>query len=195
VTDGLRERKKAATRLALHEAVLRLTLEHGLDSVTVEAVADEARVSRRTFSNYFASKEDAILYGDRVHMEQLLAAVHAQPAEYPPWQALMRGVRAYFIGRPDDDPKRMTQLRLVRRHPSLLGQFVAAQSAFESELTDEITARSREATDGGLRARVMAAAFLAALRTAFVFWAEEQTPSSMRDTILTALDGVGEQLV
>ena len=58
---GLRERKKAATRQALHEAAVRLAIAHGPDRITVEAVADEAGVSRRTFSNYFANKEEALL--------------------------------------------------------------------------------------------------------------------------------------
>ncbi|MFC7467789.1 TetR/AcrR family transcriptional regulator [Actinomadura keratinilytica] len=53
---GLRERKKAATRQAVHEAAMRLTREHGLDHVTVEAIADAAEISRRTFSNYFAGR-------------------------------------------------------------------------------------------------------------------------------------------
>ncbi len=58
----LRTRKKAATRQPLHEAALRPAVERGLDGVTVEDVADEVGVSRRTFSNYCANKEDAILH-------------------------------------------------------------------------------------------------------------------------------------
>jgi AcrR family transcriptional regulator len=57
---GLRERKKTATRQALHEAAVRLAVERGVDNVTIEAIADAASVSRRTFSNYFAGKEQAL---------------------------------------------------------------------------------------------------------------------------------------
>jgi AcrR family transcriptional regulator len=58
---GLRERKKTATRQALHESAVRLAVERGVDNVTIEAIADAAEASRRTFSNYFAGKEQALL--------------------------------------------------------------------------------------------------------------------------------------
>src|SRR5579875_1319527 len=61
---GLRERKKQATRLALHEAALRLTLERGLDRLTVEDISAAAGVSARTFFNYFPGKEQAIIGDD-----------------------------------------------------------------------------------------------------------------------------------
>jgi hypothetical protein len=35
---GLRERKKTATRQALHQAAVRLAIEHGLAPITVEGV-------------------------------------------------------------------------------------------------------------------------------------------------------------
>ena len=57
----LRERKKAETWAALHEAAASLALQHGVDQTTVEAIASKAGVSPRTFFNYFQVKEDAIL--------------------------------------------------------------------------------------------------------------------------------------
>ncbi|MFC5099367.1 TetR/AcrR family transcriptional regulator [Kibdelosporangium philippinense] len=59
-TMGLRERKKLATRQALHEAALKLMRAAGPDAVTVEEICREAGVSPRTFFNYFETKEDAV---------------------------------------------------------------------------------------------------------------------------------------
>lgn len=56
-----RVRRKAETARALIQAARRLTIEHGLNGFTIEALAAEAGVSRRTFFNYFASKENAVL--------------------------------------------------------------------------------------------------------------------------------------
>jgi AcrR family transcriptional regulator len=61
VPRTLRQRRKAETWTALHDAASSLALLHGIDQTTVEAIAESAGVSPRTFFNYFRAKEDAIL--------------------------------------------------------------------------------------------------------------------------------------
>jgi AcrR family transcriptional regulator len=192
-TDGtLRERKKEATRQSLHEATLRLAVTHGLEHVTVEAVADEANVSRRTFSNYFANKEEALLYGDKTRVRQLLDEVRARPAEESAWQALRAGALTRYGALDQVDPQWLAQIQLVRRHPSVLAQQLAFQSALERELAVEIAARS----PGGpatvptepLRSRIIAAAFLTTLRTAINVWVEQPRGAALSAVIGQALD-------
>jgi AcrR family transcriptional regulator len=188
----LRERKKAATRQALHEAVLRLAVARGLDEVTVEAVADEANVSRRTFSNYFANKEDALLHGDRMRSAQMLERLRARPAAETPWQALTASARAQYADLDEVDPRWLAQLQLLRRHPSLLARQVTAQAALEQELAVEIARRS-PGPDEPMRSRVMAAVFLATVRTVSRVWVEQQRPTSLSEAVGAALDQVAER--
>lgn len=58
---SLRERNRIDCWHAIHDAAADLTIERGLDEATIDAISDRAGVSRRTFFNYFPSKEDAVL--------------------------------------------------------------------------------------------------------------------------------------
>src|SRR3954468_15571954 len=58
---GVRERRRAETSLRITEVARRLTAERGLHGFTVEQVCEAVGISRRTFFNYFPSKDDAII--------------------------------------------------------------------------------------------------------------------------------------
>src|ERR1700722_13470576 len=62
-SPGLRERKKAKTRLALSNVATKMFIERGFDAVTGAEVAAAAEVSVATIFNYFETKEE--LFFDR----------------------------------------------------------------------------------------------------------------------------------
>ncbi|MFI0795778.1 TetR/AcrR family transcriptional regulator [Micromonospora rubida] len=187
---GLRERKKAATRLALHEAALRLAAEEGLDRVTVEAIADAADVSRRTFSNYFSSKEEAIFYGDTVRLRRMLELIRDQPTDEQPWTVLSRAAERLTTEVYSDlAPTWLARRRRVRRHPGLLAHQVAAYTTVERELAAELAHRLT-GPDVALRSRVLAATCLATLRVALQQWIEHPD-GPLLDMIRTALAEAG----
>src|SRR3954465_5975723 len=74
---GLRERKKARTRLEISDVATRLFAEHGFEEVTLSQIAAAAEVSIKTIFNYFGSKEE--LYFDRA--DEMRDAVIATIAE------------------------------------------------------------------------------------------------------------------
>ncbi|MCG2620606.1 TetR/AcrR family transcriptional regulator [Arthrobacter sp. I2-34] len=77
---GLRGRKRAATRLAITEAARLLTARRGVNGFTVEEVCERAGISRRTFFNYFPTKEDAILGNAADQLPEELARAFADGA-------------------------------------------------------------------------------------------------------------------
>ncbi|MEV4202916.1 TetR/AcrR family transcriptional regulator [Micromonospora globbae] len=171
-TPGLRERKKAATRLALHEAALRLAIDQGLDRVTVEAIADAANVSRRTFSNYFSSKEEAIFHGDTARLRRMLELIREQPADEEPWTVLTgAALRLTEEAYRDADAEWLTQRRMLRAHPSLATHQIAAYATVEREVAAEL-AKRMTGPDVALRSRVLAAVFLTTVRVAVQDWIE-----------------------
>lgn len=213
---GLRERKKTATRQALHEAAMRLAVERGLDAVTVEAIADAAGVSRRTFSNYFAGKEDAVLYGGQERMRRLVRRFAARPADEPSWTALRLAFQDVYRETGEPDRAWVQQARLARKHPSVFGRQMAGYAALERELAQQITEREAartaasrtpaapaastgsgadETSVAGAAAaavevdgRTMAAAFMGAVRVASERWLDERRPGSFTEIVDQALD-------
>jgi AcrR family transcriptional regulator len=179
--DTLRTRKKAATRQSLHEAALRLAVERGLDGVTVEDIADEVGVSRRTFSNYFANKEDAILHADRERTRALVSLVEGRPEGEDSWEALRAASRGLYQARTIPDPVWVAQLRLLRRHPSLLAQQASDQIALERDLAAVLVARGHEGDEE--LARLMTATFLAAMRTGILWWLEGSDEQSLAEVV------------
>jgi len=178
---GLRERKKEATRWALHTAALQLVCDRGLDNVTIDAIADGATVSRRTFSNYFASKEEALLYGDSLRLRRLLELVSARPPAEPAWAALIHAVDD--LGLQDDQATPVPALaHLLKGHPTLVYQQIVVYAVAERDLAVELTGRLPDDPAAALRARVLAATFLTTLRVVARLSLEQ--PDSVRSDLL-----------
>ncbi|GIM93406.1 TetR/AcrR family transcriptional regulator [Paractinoplanes toevensis] len=92
---GLRERKKAKTRLAIREHAIRLFEEQGYAATTVDQIAEAAEVSPSTFFRYFPTKEDVILVDD--YDPQIVAAIKSQPSSVSPVTALVNGMKSVFL--------------------------------------------------------------------------------------------------
>ena len=72
-----------------------------------------------------------------------------------------------------DDPRWSAQVRLLRRQPSLLVHQVAQYAEAERELAELLRARLPEGEDAELRARLLAASLLTALRVAVQQWMDD----------------------
>lgn len=76
---GLREAKKEQTRGALSDAALALVSERGYEATTVDAIANAAGVSVRTFHNYFPGKAAALTHVAADLIGEYHAELRAQP--------------------------------------------------------------------------------------------------------------------
>src|ERR1700676_83130 len=59
--EGRRERKRLETLRRIAETGLKLFIANGYEATTLEAIAEAAGISRRTFFYYFKSKEEILL--------------------------------------------------------------------------------------------------------------------------------------
>jgi AcrR family transcriptional regulator len=188
VTAGLRERKKAATRLALHEAALRLVADQGLDNVSVDDIADRADVSPRTFFNYFASKDDAVMGLDPAMPRLTADSFRARPAEESPVDALravQRETAAEMARDPELWPLRM---KVVDAHPVLVGRLTAAFGESERVLAEAIAARTGTAVDVDVYPTLLAAAQSSVMRTSLHRWLVSGFTASLPQLVDEAWD-------
>ena len=124
--EGLRARKKRATRDAIAASARGLFAERGFDAVTVAEVAAAADVSEKTVFNYFATKEDLLFAGG----ETRLAELHAAIAERPPGTSVLDVFRANSAAMLDtvaagEGDDRLVVPRIVRDSPTLQKRLAA----------------------------------------------------------------------
>ncbi|MEV8612382.1 TetR/AcrR family transcriptional regulator [Amycolatopsis sp. NPDC051373] len=164
---GLRERKKQATRTALSSAALRLARERGPENVRVDDIAEAAGVSPRTYNNYFASREDAIVFAVTSDREsRVAAAVRASSGSLA--DAVVEAVVKQYT-EPDKDAREA--LLLITTSPALRTAYARSAEALEPPLTSVLAERVPD----GPTARVLAAAVAAAVRIALEQWAQPVT--------------------
>jgi AcrR family transcriptional regulator len=185
--SGLRERKKLATRVALHEAALRLVAERGLEHVSVDDIAARAGVSPRTFFNYFASKDDAVLGLDPADTDHLVESLRARPAEESPVQALRTVARAQAAEMAGETELWPLRLRVIEGHPALLGRLAASFGQAERAMAAAIAERTGETADD-LYPLLLAGVSAAAVRSALHRWLTGDFTAPLPDLVDEAWD-------
>lgn len=160
---GLREQKKHATREALSSAALRLALEHGPDNVRVDDIAEAAGVSPRTYNNYFASREQAIVAAVTAERESRVAAAVAARTDNPLSEAVTEAVVEQFTGQNAMGPNAML---MISSYPPLREAYISTAAMMEPSLARAIGDR---VLTGDLAA-VLAACVAAAIRVALSRW-------------------------
>jgi AcrR family transcriptional regulator len=172
VEVGLRERKKAATRAALSAAAMRLTIEHGVEAVTAEAIAAAADVSPRTFHNYFSCKEEAIVSPLFERGREVGETLRARPAGEPIWDALEQAVMPFLLGSEVPLEGIVALVRRLQASPALVAHELCGFADIERELVQVIADRTGTEAERDLYPHLLAATVGVAMRTALELWAQ-----------------------
>ncbi len=175
---GLRERKRLATRRAIQLAVVDLVSQRGLAGVTVDEISRVADVSPRTFFNYFASKEEALL-GEQ---PELPSEEHIARFVTDSGRPILDGLAEIMIGASqltlEDTEMAQRRQRLLKQYPELFAMRMATMRRFEDGVTDIIVRRlvsddpTLDAASSVVRdrARLVALVAFAAVRHAWTCW-------------------------
>jgi len=167
---GLRERKRLETYQRIAEAGQRLFLAQGYDGTTLDAIAAQAGISRRTFFSYFKSKDDIILYWQQADTAELHAELRKVSPDTPPLDAvrdvMMRRIACYTT------EQMMAVDKLMRSSESLLARKQSYYAEQEQQLFDTLCEIWRH-PEQRAALRMVAMASIGAMRLALQSWREQ----------------------
>lgn len=96
--EGLRERKRRQTRERIAEAGLRLFLERGFEETTLDAIAEQADIARRTFFHYFDSKEAILTSLQDAAEDGMRTAILRADSERVPFEVVCEAMLSMIAG-------------------------------------------------------------------------------------------------
>jgi AcrR family transcriptional regulator len=155
----------------LQTTAIRLVAEHSHDLVTVDDIAAEGGVSRRTFFNHFPTKA-AALFDPAPEDSERLATLLAAADEIADTWAALRGACVPFVAGHEDVIA--VRRRLVAQSPELDQYHRTAHRHVERQLARWTEARS---PDDRLRALLMAQTAAAVMIAACEAWQSDDDPA------------------
>lgn len=188
---GLRERTRNVVRTQLAEAALKLFVEQGFDATTVEQIAAETGLSRRSFHRYFSSKEDVLGQWFAEMGQQIAAALAARPPHEPPWLALRRSFDD-LVHRMSARPQARVMTRMMLNTPALHASHLHKYAHWRELLADVLQNRLTESGSAPARiaAVALAGAALAGLESAQQEWVAEGNQRPLDELTDEAMNAV-----
>jgi AcrR family transcriptional regulator len=158
---GLRERKKAKTRLAISNVATKMFIERGFDEVTVAEVAAAADVSVATIFNYFETKEELFFDREGEVIEAQLRCILEREAGETITSALHRGfLAAIDAGVPNLMADGASFLRTIEGSSALHARarlgFEKAETSLAATIAGETEAAASDPTPQIVAAMLMA---------------------------------------
>jgi AcrR family transcriptional regulator len=176
-TEGRRERKRRQTRERIENAAMSLFLERGFEATTIEDITEAADVSKRSFFDYFPSKEEVVAAWQDSFSDRLVAAIAARPKDEPTIEAVEAAIVSTTIASTDE--RGLAYGELIHRTPALKARDQLKYTKLEQKLADALVAREGAGDGSRLRIRLLAAIVIGALRVGGELWQERPPGSSL----------------
>lgn len=118
-TSGRPGRRPSTSHAEIEEAGLRLFAERGFDAVSVDDIAAEIGVGRRTIFRYFPSKNDIVWGLFDAHLDEWQSWLHSETAELPLLDAIRAGVLHFNDFGPEVMASHRVRMGLIIGNPTL----------------------------------------------------------------------------
>jgi mycofactocin system transcriptional regulator len=181
-------RPEATSHAAIEQAAFRLFAERGFDATTLDAIAAEVGVGRRTLFRYYASKND-IPWGqfDRT-LDGFRGILATMPEDLPVHEAVHRAVLAFNDFPEGAEPPHRDRMRLILQTPTLQAHSVLRYAQWRAVIA-EYVARRLGLEPGDLLPRTVGQVSLALALSAYETWLDSPGTSvrGLLDEAMAAL--------
>lgn len=188
VAVGLRERKREATRNRLIEAAFSLFEANGFEGTTVEAIAEAAGVSRRTWFRYFATKESVVFFDHAELVEGYKILLRSGPPGESRIQAVRRTTMVVVDSLIRERASLLVRGRIIGRSPALVLYELDRDREWEDAAAEFLGDVSDAAPRLRRRARVVSAALVGAIRQLVRAWREEGAVGDLASWCIEAFE-------
>jgi TetR/AcrR family transcriptional regulator, regulator of mycofactocin system len=169
------KRRRGRPARTSHEQVagvaLRLFARQGFDATTVEEIAAEAGVSRRTIFRYYPSKNDMVWGDFDWVLDRLRSALASTAADEPLMDAITRAVLISNHYEPEQLPELRIRLTLITSVPALQAHSMIRYADWRGVVSDFVAKRLKLGR-GDLIPEAIGWMTLGASLAAFVRWVD-----------------------
>ncbi len=166
-----RQRRRLRTQSDIAGLALDLFVNEGYAATSVEAIAERALISPRTFYRYFPAKEEVVFHGlpgSDAELAQLLRDL----SDVPLYQALLQAA-LFLAQRIEADAANLRRLALIAEEPQLFARGARRERDQERLFAEAIGERLSAGNRRRQVARTLAGAVLGALGAAVRRWVVE----------------------
>lgn len=188
VPTSARGRPEATSHAEIEQAAFTLFAERGFARTTLDAIAEQVGVGRRTLFRYYQSKND-IPWGqfDRT-LDDFRELLASQPDMTPVHETVHRAVLEFNRFSEEAHPPHHQRMRLILTTPELQAHSVLRYSEWRRVIAEHVADRTGASPDGPLP-QVAGHVSLALSLSAYEQWLKRPNPdsASLLDTIDRAM--------
>jgi len=190
-SEGLRERKRRQTRQRIVDEGLKLFLANGFEATTLDAIADAADISRRTFFYYFKSKEDIVLAYQSGSIESLRDTIVSESPDRAPLDlvrnAILKLTAAYSAEEMIPIDRLMTSTESLRARKQ--ASYIAQEEAVFAALCELWPQPKRRPA-----LRIVAMVSIGAVRLSLEAWRQDGSKRPLKDYLQNAFANLKAEL-
>ncbi|MCK9877477.1 mycofactocin system transcriptional regulator [Frankia sp. Ag45/Mut15] len=168
--EGRRTGRRPATNAAeLERLALHLFTERGFDETTVDDIAREAGIGRRTFFRYFASKNDLAWGNFDAHLVVMRTALAEAAPDAPALDVLRHAILEFNTYPPAEGVWLRRRMALILRTPTLQAHSTLRFASWRDVVAEFVAGRIGQ-PESALIPQSVAAAHLGVAVTAYEQW-------------------------